>query len=60
MLLNLRMMKQVGNLAERDDAVIHSSPSYALAYRTLYDLLPDCRHEEGCYWGVEKLISERE
>lgn len=59
-LFKLRMMKLVGDLAERDDAVIRSSESYDLAYRTLYDLLPDCRHEGGCYWGVEKLISERE
>jgi hypothetical protein len=50
----LRMMKLVGDLAEQDDPVICSSESYDLAYPTLYDLLPRCRHEGGCYWGPEK------
>ena len=50
----LLMMKLVGDLVKGDDPVICSSESYDLAYRTLYDLLPRCRHEGGCYWGPEK------
>lgn len=49
-----QMMKLVGDLASRDDAVIGSSEAYDLAYQTLFHILPQCRHEGGCYWGPER------
>ncbi len=37
-----KLVRLVGFLAENLDLVLHSMMSYDLAYRELYELLPDC------------------
>ncbi len=38
-----RLCRMVGWDAERDDALLHTQAAYDVGYRTLYELLPDCR-----------------
>ena len=38
-----RLVELVGMCARSDDPALRTSDAYDLAYRRLYDLLPDCR-----------------
>lgn len=41
----------VGMHAESDDAALGTAAAYDVAYHTLYELLPDCRHDGWCRGG---------
>jgi hypothetical protein len=45
--LKYRMSRLVGNFTESDNSILRSSAAYDLAYRTIYDALPDCSHQGG-------------
>ena len=38
----------VGHFAASDDAALCTSDAYEVAYRVLYDRLPDCDHDGSC------------
>ncbi len=42
--LKQKMSKLVGWFSEKDDPILRSPAAYNLAYDTIYNALPDCRH----------------
>jgi hypothetical protein len=42
-----RLVKLVGWEAEKNDKTLRSGKAYDLAYKTIYDALPYCRHAGG-------------
>lgn len=43
-----RLVRLVGWEAQKSDSVLHSCVAYDVAYETIYDALPDCKHG-GCF-----------
>jgi hypothetical protein len=46
-----RLVSLVGNHASGKDPQLRSHEAYDLAYHKLYDLLPNCSHDEAC-WSI--------